>query len=694
MSKTIDIQLIGNDTNIEVGMGTPTSNTITVDFDTLPRTVSWESIVGKPDGKMFGGVITPTDEAPENIDENVYYIAFEEGVYENFGFFLEKGCIVYVTYDGSDWNVEIQTLAGGVQADGSLYGGEVISLDYVPLTINDHRYYYIARNAGRYSAFGVTCPSERYDYIIYWFFNKFYSDPLWPKGSYVYARLDGKQDAIEDLDAIREGASLGATALQSFTETDPTVPAWAKESTKPSYNYSEIGNTPDLSGFITKNVNDLANYYLKSETYTKTEVANLIAAINQFHYEIYTTLPASGESNVLYLIGPTGTGNDRYEEYVYSNDVFVRIGDTSIDLSGYVTTSALNTALANYTPTDSLTALLSGKVDKVDNAINGNFAGLDASGNVVDSGVKASDFATSDTTYSLSRTGENVSLNGSDSSSSSVSLKPLFGECSTGGTVQEKAVTIQGIASLTDGLMIHVKFDNYNRKANPTLNLNSLGAKPIYLYGSTAASTSAAASWQSGSVITLIYDGTNECWRMVDFNNTTYDKMTASELEAGTSTSSRVITAKVLADRLNELIPKATSDLNNDSGYIDHATEDLVHYYKKSETYSQAEVDDLVAAASDFAYEVVSSLPTASASTKGKFYIYNGHRYVTTGNDPYTWEDLGSYDIDLTGYVSEDDLEDALEDRPIFQLVTETQMQNMIDNESWEEGVIYYTVED
>lgn len=142
------------------------------------------------------------------------------------------------------------------------------------------------------------------------------------------------------------------------------------------------------------------------------------------------------------------------------------------------------------------------------------------------------------------------------------------------------------------------------------------------------------------------------------------------------------------------VLPTATSDLQNDSGFINTATDQLVHYYKKSQTYSQSEVDDLIAAAADFEYVVVNALPTASAATKGKFYLYNGHRYVTTGNDPYTWEDLGTYDIDLTGYIKEEDLEEALEDRPVFELVTETQMQNMIDNETWEAGVVYYTVED
>ena len=34
--------------------------------------------------------------------------------------------------------------------------------------------------------------------------------------------------------------------LTSYTETDPTVPAWAKETNKPTYSYSEITNTPTI----------------------------------------------------------------------------------------------------------------------------------------------------------------------------------------------------------------------------------------------------------------------------------------------------------------------------------------------------------------------------------------------------------------------------------------------------------------
>lgn len=161
-------------------------------------------------------------------------------------------------------------------------------------------------------------------------------------------------------------------------EQDPTVPQWAKSPTKPTYTASEVGalpddthlfsgdyqdlsNKPDLSLFITASVDDLLFYYLKSETYTKSEVQGLIAAIHQFHYEIYTSISdiTDPQGNVLYLIGESGSGSDKYEEYVYANNEFVKIGDTSIDLSGYVTTTALNTTLANYSTTAQMNTAIS-----------------------------------------------------------------------------------------------------------------------------------------------------------------------------------------------------------------------------------------------------------------------------------------------------------------------------------------------
>lgn len=75
--------------------------------------------------------------------------------------------------------------------------------------------------------------------------------------------------------------------------------------------------------------------------YTKAQVDGLIGSIEQFHYEIYASTSAvtNPQGNILYLIGPTGSGSDKYEEYVYANNSWTKIGDTTIDLSGYATES-------------------------------------------------------------------------------------------------------------------------------------------------------------------------------------------------------------------------------------------------------------------------------------------------------------------------------------------------------------------
>lgn len=106
-------------------------------------------------------------------------------------------------------------------------------------------------------------------------------------------------------------------------------------------------------------ITDLSNYYTKAETYSQAEVNALIGAIDQFHYEIAASTSAvvDPQSNVLYLIGPTGSGADKYEEYVYTNSTWTKIGDTSIDLSNYYTKSEtyskteVDTALNGYVPT-------------------------------------------------------------------------------------------------------------------------------------------------------------------------------------------------------------------------------------------------------------------------------------------------------------------------------------------------------
>lgn len=45
--------------------------------------------------------------------------------------------------------------------------------------------------------------------------------------------------------------------MQSYTETDPTVPAWAKAASKPTYTAAEVGALPDTTTIPTVNNNTI-----------------------------------------------------------------------------------------------------------------------------------------------------------------------------------------------------------------------------------------------------------------------------------------------------------------------------------------------------------------------------------------------------------------------------------------------------
>lgn len=137
-------------------------------------------------------------------------------------------------------------------------------------------------------------------------------------------------------ETILGGLMIGAT-LEIDAQGKVNVKAidWANVNGKPT-KLSEFTND---SGFITKSVNDLTNYYTKSNTYTKQEITDLIAAKETITYEFPENgqLPATGNSHTFYFIPNGSSANNSYDEYAWieSSSKFEKIGSTDIDLSGY-----------------------------------------------------------------------------------------------------------------------------------------------------------------------------------------------------------------------------------------------------------------------------------------------------------------------------------------------------------------------
>ena len=155
------------------------------------------------------------------------------------------------------------------------------------------------------------------------------------KEEYTEAELDEILDGIDFSGAGGGGGSGAANIIESISVNGVNIPPDANKN---------IALT-----IMTNSVDDLVNYYKKTETYTKTEVDNLIDVIGGGKFEVVESLPAEDINlKAIYLVAKaTSETSNVYDEYVYINGAWEKIGDTQIDLSDYVTTEILENALEN-----------------------------------------------------------------------------------------------------------------------------------------------------------------------------------------------------------------------------------------------------------------------------------------------------------------------------------------------------------
>lgn len=118
-------------------------------------------------------------------------------------------------------------------------------------------------------------------------------------------------------------------------------------------NPTKLSELTNDVNFVTNSVNNLTNYYTKTNTYTKNEVNNLINGITSMNVLVVTALPTSSISDTtIYLVPKSKTEtNNVYDEYLYVNNKWEKIGDTSIDLTNYALKSEIPTVTNDLTDT-------------------------------------------------------------------------------------------------------------------------------------------------------------------------------------------------------------------------------------------------------------------------------------------------------------------------------------------------------
>lgn len=146
-------------------------------------------------------------------------------------------------------------------------------------------------------------------------------------------------------------------------------------------------------------------------------------------------------------------------------------------------------------------------------------------------------------------------------------------------------------------------------------------------------------------------------------------------------------------------IPTRLSQLSNDSGYLtehqdlsDYAQKneipdvssfitksanDLVNYFTKSEVYTKEDVNSLISMIPRFGIQVVNSLPTENISTTTIYLLNDGDQEGNLCTEYLyingKWEILGSQQVDLTGYATEEYVNTKLS-----TFITEEMIQDMI----------------
>lgn len=109
---------------------------------------------------------------------------------------------------------------------------------------------------------------------------------------------------------------------------------------------TKVSNLTNDSEFITKTVDNLTNYYKKSEIYTQEQVNTLISNVNSFNVEVVQTLPTENiDTHTIYLVPKEAETNDNYDEYIYINNSWEHIGSTNIDLTNYYNKNEIDTKL-------------------------------------------------------------------------------------------------------------------------------------------------------------------------------------------------------------------------------------------------------------------------------------------------------------------------------------------------------------
>lgn len=167
---------------------------------------------------------------------------------------------------------------------------------------------------------------------------------VWQKIRSLFALktdLDSKVDKVtgKGLSANDLTDTLKASYDQTVTQVQTMASQLGEPNTIEAIQLNGKALTPDTSKTINIVSSSLSGYGI-TDAYTKTETNQAIQAaigsLTQLSYQKVDALPATGSTGVIYLVAHSHGTQDVFDEYIWYSNAFEKIGNTDIDLSGYL----------------------------------------------------------------------------------------------------------------------------------------------------------------------------------------------------------------------------------------------------------------------------------------------------------------------------------------------------------------------
>lgn len=173
--------------------------------------------------------------------------------------------------------------------------------------------------------------------------------------SYVHTDNNFTTTLKNKLNGIATGAEVNVqsdwdvtdTTSDAYIKNKPTIPTVNDATLTIKRNGVDVGTftanasqNKEIDITVPTNTNQLTNGAgFQNESQVNALIANAVADITSFEYQIVASLPATGEKGVIYLVSNNGPAPNVYDEYIWissgSSGSFEKIGTTAVDLSGY-----------------------------------------------------------------------------------------------------------------------------------------------------------------------------------------------------------------------------------------------------------------------------------------------------------------------------------------------------------------------